>query len=69
MSLARFINTHARRLEAASMAVMAIGLCMACQPISLLLFKSSVAVMLVGLVGFNIFARIPSADHPHREHT
>jgi len=57
------MKTHARRLEYASMALMLLGIVMLCQPWFLLVHQYSVATIILGLVGFNVFARIPSPPH------
>ena len=54
------MKTHARRLEYASMALMLLGIVMLCQPWFLIVHQYSVATIILGLIGFNIFARIPS---------
>jgi hypothetical protein len=55
---------NARRLEAASMAAMLLGIVFLCQPWSEFLHRYSILTIIVGLVGFNIFSRIqsPPAD-------
>jgi hypothetical protein len=58
--MSSFFRQHARRLEKTSLALMLIGFLMLCQPISQDLFSYSVLVMLAGLVGFNVFARVQS---------
>jgi hypothetical protein len=55
---------HARRLESASMAAMTLGIVALCQPWSLLLHQYSVAIIIAGLVAFNVFSRIKSPDAP-----
>jgi hypothetical protein len=51
---------NARRLEAASMAAMLLGIVFLCQPWSEFLHRYSIATIIVGLVAFNIFSRIRS---------
>jgi hypothetical protein len=53
---------HARRFESASMATMTLGIVALCQPWSLLLHQYSVAIIIAGLVAFNIFSRIKTPD-------
>jgi hypothetical protein len=53
---------HARRLESASMAAMMLGIVALCQPWSLLLHQYSVAIIIAGLVAFNVFSRIKTPD-------
>ena len=52
-------RAHAPRLEVASMATMLFGIVALCQPWSFFLHRWSVLVIIVGLVAFNIFSRIP----------
>jgi hypothetical protein len=51
---------NARRLEGASMAAMLLGIVFLCQPWSEFLHRYSILTIIVGLVAFNIFSRIPS---------
>jgi hypothetical protein len=51
---------NARRLEAASMTAMLLGIVFLCQPWSEFLHRYSILTIIIGLVGFNIFSRIPS---------
>ena len=60
MNIPPALRQSARLLEKTSMAVMLLGLVMACQPFAHLLFSYSVTVMLLGLVAYNVFARIDS---------
>jgi hypothetical protein len=53
---------HARRFESASMAAMMLGIVALCQPWSLLLHQYSVAIIIAGLVAFNVFSRIKSPE-------
>jgi hypothetical protein len=53
---------HARRLESASMALMVLGIVALCQPWSLVLHQYSVAIIIAGLVAFNVFSRIKTPD-------
>ena len=58
MIIQSLLRKRARFLEKLSMVVMLIGLFMACQSFVQALFTYSVLVMLIGLVAYNIFARI-----------
>ncbi len=60
-----FIKRRARLLERISLTTMITGLLFTCQPFFQVLFTWSVCVMLIGLVGYNVFARIESVDAPH----
>jgi len=53
---------HARRLESASIATMTLGIVALCQPWSLLLHQYSVAIIIAGLVAFNVFSRIKTPE-------
>jgi hydrogenase maturation factor len=57
---------HARQFESASMVLMVLGIVALCQPWSLLLHQYSVAMIVAGLVAFNVFSRIetPEAAEP-----
>ena len=65
---------HARQFEFSSMVLMVLGIVALCQPWSLLLHRYSVAMIIAGLVAFNVFSRIktPSGAEPaessHAEH-
>jgi hypothetical protein len=52
------IKQHARRLEFASMVLMVLGIVALCQPWSLPVHQYSVAMIIAGLVAFNVFSRI-----------
>jgi hypothetical protein len=54
------LSRHARRLEAASMAAMLLGIVALCQPWSEFLHRYSILTIIVGLVAFNVFSRIKS---------
>ncbi|WP_434361371.1 hypothetical protein NF212_23530 [Parasalinivibrio latis] len=54
-----WICAHARQLETLSMTIMVAGFVFLCQPWFHLLFRYSVTTMLVGLVMYNIFSRVP----------
>ena len=53
---------HARRLEFASMVLMMLGIAALCQPWSLPVHQYSVALIILGLVAFNVFSRMASAS-------
>lgn len=57
---------HARQFEFASMVLMVLGIVALCQPWSLLIHQYSVAMIIAGLVAFNVFSRIetPDAEEP-----
>jgi hypothetical protein len=65
---------RARQFESASMAAMMLGIVALCQPWSLVLHQYSVAIIIAGLVAFNVFSRIktPSGVEPsessHADH-
>ena len=50
----------ARQFEFASMVLMMLGIVALCQPWSLALHQYSVAIIIAGLVAFNVFSRIKS---------
>ena len=52
---------HARSLESASMVLMMLGIVALCQPWNLLVHEYSVALILFGLIAFNVFSRMSSA--------
>ncbi len=64
MTKISFVRRHARPLERISLITMIAGLLFTCQPFFQVLFTWSVCVMLIGLVGYNVFARIESAEVP-----
>ena len=53
---------HARQFEFASMVLMVLGIVALCQPWSLVIHQYSVAMIIAGLVAFNVFSRIQSPD-------
>jgi len=53
---------YARQLEFASMVLMVFGIVALCQPWSLLLHQYSVAMIIGGLVAFNVFSRIKTPE-------
>ena len=53
-----FKEASVRYLEPASIWVMVIGIVALCQPWSMVLHSYGVTVILIGLVGFNIFSNI-----------
>ena len=52
-------SRHARQFETASMALMLLGIVALCQPWSDFLHRYSILMIIVGLVAFNVFSRIP----------
>jgi hypothetical protein len=54
------MKANARRFEFASMVLMMLGIVALCQPWSALLHSYSVLMIIIGLVAFNVFSRIPS---------
>ena len=52
---------YSRRLESASMALMMLGIGALCQPWVEALHRYSILLIIVGLVAFNVFSRIPPA--------
>jgi hypothetical protein len=60
---------RARQFEFASMVLMVLGIVALCQPWSLFLHSYSVAMIILGLLAFNVFSRMktpaaPEADEP-----
>ncbi|MBI5718454.1 MAG: hypothetical protein HZC37_12300 [Burkholderiales bacterium] len=57
---------RARQFEFASMALMVLGIVALCQPWIAVLHQYSVAIIIAGLVAFNVFSRIktPDGDEP-----
>ncbi len=53
-----FKEVSAKYLEPASIWTMVIGIVALCQPLNLTLHSYGVAIILLGLVGFNVFSRI-----------
>ena len=53
-----FKETSARYLEPASIWIMVLGIVALCQPWSLGLHTYGVTIILIGLIGFNIFSKI-----------
>ena len=51
-----------RFLEPGSMALMIVGIIFLCQPWVAVLHQYSVAVMLIGLIGFNVAVHIPAPE-------
>ena len=51
-------KSHPRQFEFASMVLMMLGIVALCQPWSLLLHQYSVAMIIAGLVAFNVFSRM-----------
>jgi hypothetical protein len=54
------MKANARRFESASMLLMMLGIAALCQPWSAFLHSYSVLMIILGLVAFNVFSRIPS---------
>jgi hypothetical protein len=52
------LRTYAHLLEAASTALMLLGIIALCQPWSEFLHRYSVLMIIIGLVAFNVFSRI-----------
>jgi len=66
---------RARQFESASIAAMMLGIVALCQPWSLELHQYSVAIIIAGLVAFNVFSRIKTpeegaggSESSHAEH-
>jgi hypothetical protein len=60
-----FKEVSARYLEPASIWTMVLGIVALCQPLNLTLHGYGVAIILLGLIGFNVFSKIkpsPSQD-------
>jgi hypothetical protein len=53
-----FGEISARYLEPASIWIMVLGIIALCQPVSLFLHQYGVTIVLIGLIGFNIFSKI-----------
>jgi hypothetical protein len=53
-----FKETSAKYLEPASIWVMVLGIAALCQPWNLTLHSYGVTVILIGLIGFNVFSKI-----------
>jgi hypothetical protein len=59
-----FPEMSQRFLEPASIWIMVAGIVALCQPLSLALHSYGVAIILVGLIGFNVFSKIkPPPNH------
>ena len=54
------MKAHARQFEFASMVLMMLGIVALCQPWSAFLHSYSVLMIILGLIAFNVFSRIPS---------
>jgi len=59
-----FKEVSARYLEPASIWTMILGIVALCQPLDLTLHSYGVAIILLGLAGFNVFARIKPPPRP-----
>jgi len=53
-----FKEVSARYLEPASIWTMVLGIVALCQPLNLTLHSYGVAIILLGLIGFNVFSKI-----------
>lgn len=53
-----FGEISVKYLEPASIWLMVLGIIALCQPVSLLLHQYGVTIVLVGLIGFNVFSKI-----------
>ena len=53
-----FKEISARYLEPASIWVMVLGIVALCQPLNLTLHSYGLTIILVGLIGFNVFSKI-----------
>jgi len=53
-----FREIGAKYLEPASIWTMVLGIVALCQPLNLTLHRYGVAIVLLGLIGFNIFSKI-----------
>jgi hypothetical protein len=56
-----FRTLSSRYLEPASIWIMILGIVALCQPLNLTLHSYGVTIILIGLVGFNIFSKIKPA--------
>jgi hypothetical protein len=61
-----FRTISARYLEPASIWIMVLGIVALCQPWSLTLHSYGVTIILLGLVGFNIFSKIKPIPNTRR---
>jgi len=55
-----FREISVKYLEPASIWTMVLGIVALCQPLNLTLHSYGVAIILLGLIGFNIFSKIKS---------
>ncbi len=53
-----FKEVSAKYLESASIWTMVLGIVALCQPLNLTLHSYGVAIILLGLISFNVFSRI-----------
>lgn len=58
-----FKQISARYLEPASIWVMVLGIVALCQPLNLTLHSYGLTIILIGLIGFNIFSKIKPAPN------
>jgi hypothetical protein len=65
-----FGEMSVRYFEPASIWVMVLGVIVLCQPWSLDLHSYGVTIILIGLIGFNVFSKIkpPTVNGPSSEH-
>jgi hypothetical protein len=61
-----FREISAKYLEPTSIWTMVLGIVALCQPLNLTLHSYGVAIILLGLIGFNIFSKIkpPTSQDP-----
>ncbi len=59
-----FREASQKYLEPGSQWVMALGVVALCQPWNLFLHRYGVTIILIGLIGFNIFTRIKPVPAP-----
>ncbi len=57
-----FKEISARYLEPASIWIMVLGIVALCQPLNLTLHSYGLTIILIGLIGFNIFSKIKPAN-------
>jgi hypothetical protein len=61
-----FRHISARYLEPASIWIMVLGIVALCQPWNLTLHSYGVTIILLGLIGFNVFSKIKPIPHTRR---
>ena len=57
------MRAHARRLETVSQWLMVLGIIALCQPWIEVAHRYGVTIILIGLVGFLVFTKVPSPQH------